>query len=115
MTDTLWPGDALKQLSDMATNAHTDIQRDFPTINPVVGLRRGMRDIDIPADALTIDCLSSQRRIVLVLHDAHPDTLIYQFTRIDDDADAPYQQTRFGELSSGTLYGWIKDYFSSTD
>ena len=46
---------ALEALSDMITEAHTRIQQAYEHINPVVGVRRGMRDVGIPADAMTID------------------------------------------------------------
>lgn len=114
MTSTHWPGNALKHLSDMATDVHARIQQDFADLNPVVGLRHGMRDIDIPADAMTIDCLTSRQRIVLVLHDAHDNTLIYQFTDMDTEADAPYQQLPFDQMNSELLYQWITQHLRKT-
>ena len=112
MTTSTWPSDALKQLSEFATDAHARIQQEFSHINPVVGVRRGMREKGIPADAMTIDCLTSGKRIVLVLHDGQADTLIYQFAKMDDDSDAPYQQHAFSALSADVLFGWMRDYFS---
>ena len=103
----------LEALSDMATDAHTRIQQAYQHINPVIGLRRGMRDIGIPADAMTIDCLRSRRRIVLILHDEEPGMLLYQFTGLDHDVGDDFQRIALPDVSAGTLFAWMEDYFSS--
>ena len=46
------PEDPLKKLSDMASDAHARIQAAHQHINPVVEVRRGMRDAGIPADVI---------------------------------------------------------------
>ncbi|MEQ5836147.1 hypothetical protein [Marinobacter sp. NFXS9] len=103
---------AMKTLSDMASEAHARIQATHQHINPVVGVRRGMRDIGIPADAMTIDCLSSRRRIVMVLHDKDPGALLYQFSTIDEDIDIDFQRMALSDMSANRLFEWIEDYFS---
>lgn len=105
----------LKLLSDLITDAHARIQQAHADINPVVGLRRGMREKGIPADAMTIDCLRSGKRIVLILHDQQPGVLIYQFTLKDTDSDAPYQQTALEGLGVEILFEWMRDYFQTAD
>ena len=45
----------LKALSDMVSDAHARIQASHEHINPVVKVRRGMRDAGIPADVMTIN------------------------------------------------------------
>lgn len=103
--------DPLNSLSEQITEAHARIQQVHADINPVVGVRRGMREKGIPADALTIDCLRSGKRIVLILHDKQPSVLIYQFTLIDSDGDAPYQELALASLSVEVLFEWMRDYF----
>ncbi len=105
----------LEILSDRATEAHARIQQDFQTINPVVGLHRGMRDIGFPADTMTIDCLKTHRRIILVLHDNQPEIVSYQFAYRDKDPDDEFQAIAFNELSTQMIYDWIVSYFSTTD
>ena len=75
----------LELLSDYVTDAHTRIQKTFDNINPVVGVSRGMRSVGIPADAMTIDCLKSGKRIIIILHDETPEILQYQFAYKDKD------------------------------
>ena len=104
---------ALEALSDMITEAHTRIQQAYEHINPVVGVRRGMRDVGIPADAMTIDCLQTRGRIVLILHDEQPGVLLYQFGSIDEDAGEDFQRMDLAEVSAETLFTWMQDYFSA--
>jgi len=104
---------ALEALSDMITEAHTRIQQTYEHINPVVGVRRGMRDVGIPADAMTIDCLQTRGRIVLILHDEQPGVLLYQFGTIDEDAGEEFQRMDLAEVNAETLFTWMQGYFSA--
>lgn len=104
--------DPLKALSDMASDAHARIQAAHQHINPVVSVRRGMRDAGIPADAMTFDCLRTQRRITLILHDEQPGLLLYQFVTIDDEVADEFRQMPMAEVSVDTLVGWMESYFA---
>jgi hypothetical protein len=103
--------DPLKALSDMASEAHARIQATHERINPVVEVRRGMRDAGIPADVMTIDCLRTRRRITLILHDEKPGVLLYQFVTIDDEVGDDFRQIVLADVDSRTLFGWMQDYF----
>ncbi|MEE2762110.1 MAG: hypothetical protein VYA91_01405 [Pseudomonadota bacterium] len=103
--------DPLKALSDMASDAHARIQAAHEHINPVVEVRRGMRDAGIPADVMTIDCLRTRRRITLILHDEQPGVLLYQFVTIDDEVGDSFQGLALAEVSVQTLVDWMQDYF----
>jgi hypothetical protein len=104
--------DPLKALSDMASVAHARIQQAHQDINPVVGVRRGMRDIGIPADAMTIDCLRTRRRIMLVLHDEEPGLLLYQFASMDKDVGDDFERMALSAVTVDTLFDWMQAYFS---
>lgn len=101
-------------LSDMATEAHTRIQQDFADINPVIGVRRSLRENGIPADAMTIDCLKSHKRILLVLHDQQPGVMHYQFCFTDKDPVEDFQHMPFKDVTSQTLYDWVVQYFAGS-
>jgi len=103
--------DFLKTLSDMASDAHTRIQAAHEHINPVVEVRRGMRDSGIPADVMTLDCLRTRRRITLILHDEQPGILLYQFVTIDDEVGDSFQNMTLAEVNTQTLFDWIQEYF----
>lgn len=103
--------ESLETLSDLASEAHARIQRAHGHINPVVGVRRGMRDRGIPADVMTIDCLRTRRRIVLVLHDDEPGMLLYQFVTMDADVGGDFQRLALSDVGAATLFDWMQDYF----
>lgn len=98
-------------LSDIATDAHTRIQQDFKNLDPIVGVSQNMRKEGIPADLMTIDCLKTNKRIILVVHDQMPGLLNYQFSFRDKEPETAFQQMDFDDLTRGMLYDWIKDYF----
>jgi hypothetical protein len=101
----------LKTLSDLANEAHNRIQSTHEHINPVVEVRRGMRDAGIPADVMTIDCLRTQRRINLILHDQQPGIVLYQFVTREEEVGGEFKQIDLATLSSTTLFEWMQDYF----
>lgn len=103
---------ALLSLSEIASEAHGKIQQDFADINPVIGVMHGMRKMGIPADVMTIDCLVSKKRILVVLHDEHPGLIQYQLTFTDQDPGDHYHLVPTDEVTSDMVYDWIKDYFS---
>lgn len=103
----------LSLLSDAATEAHVRIQADFEDINPVVGVSQKMRSQGIPVDMMTIDCLKSGKRIIVILHDEQPDIVSYQFSFKDQDPEGKFEIIQLSELTAQTLYEWIKSYFSS--
>ena len=103
---------ALKAISDRITDAHTRIQQDFDFINPVVGVNRQMRTAGIPADAMTVDCLKTNRRILLILHDQQPEQVHYQFGQRDQDPGPEFKTLSLDEVSEQQLYDWMASYFS---
>ena len=103
----------LKSLSEMLEQAHARIQAKHAGINPVVGVRRGMRDTGIPADVVSVACLSARRRILFVLHDQSPGVLLYQFTALDDEADNNFEQVGLDHVDVDTLMQWMESQFST--
>lgn len=103
----------LATLSDLITDAHTKIQKDFEDINPVVGVNRRMRAAGIPVDAMTIDCLKTDKRIIILLNDNSPDIAQYQFSYKSKDPDESFETIAFKQLTTQKLYEWMRDYFST--
>lgn len=103
--------DPLKAFSDIVGEAHARIQAANQHINPVVEVRRGMRDAGVPADVVTLDCLRTRRRITFILHDRHPGMLLYQFVTIDDEVGNDFQQMAVDDMTVAALFDWMQDYF----
>ena len=108
------PRKQLETLCDLATEAHTRIQTNFSDIDPIVGVSQSMRKSGVPADAMTIDCLRTMRRIIIVLHDESLEILNYQFAFRDKDPSGDFKQLPFDQLSADLLYQWMSDYFSQS-
>ena len=105
------PSEILEKLCDFATEAHTRIQTDFSSLDPIVGVSQNMRKSGIPADAMTIDCLRSGKRIIIVLHDQEPGLLSYQFAYREKDPLSEFQQLAVDDLTVQIIYEWICGYF----
>ena len=97
----------LEILSDVATEAHTRIQQDFKKIDPIVGVSQKMRASGIPADVMTIDCLKTGKRIILILQDQQPGVISYQFSFKAKDPDDEFKQIAFSELDADKLLSLI--------
>lgn len=104
--------DQLKEISDRITNAHTRIQQDFAHINPVVGVNRQMRNAGIPADAMTIDCLKTNKRILVVFHDGQPELAYFQFGLRDQDPGSHFDSLAFSALTEKQFYDWMVEQFN---
>lgn len=101
----------LEFLSDNVTEAHTKIQSDFSDLNPVVGVSRKLRGLGITADAMTIDCLKSGKRIIIILHDNMPNIVRFQFSYIKQDPSNEFKELALCDVTVDQLYRWMKDYF----
>ena len=105
------PSQQLTTLCDLATEAHTRIQQKYADLDPIIGVSENMRATGVPADVMTIDCLKSRKRVLLILHDHQADLVRYQFGFIDRDPEREFEQIAFDDLTAGTLFDWIRDYF----
>ena len=105
--------DPLEILSEYVTEAHTRIQSDFKDINPVVGVSRKLRTLGIMADTMTIHCLKTGKRIIVILHDDMPGIVSFQFSFIKQDPADEFEIIQLQEMTQNHFYNWMKDYFSS--
>lgn len=103
----------IEHICDAVEVAHARIQQDFNHINPVVAVNSKMRSAGIAADLMTIDCLKSGKRILIVVHDALPETVDYQFCRRDADPHDEFERIALENLTAQQLYNWMKETFST--
>ena len=102
----------IKHVCDAIEVAHAKIQKDFDHINPVVGVINRMRNVGIPTDLITIDCLKSGKRILLAFHDDQPEIANYQFCLRDEDPSDDFENIAVESLTAQKLYDWMKETFS---
>lgn len=103
----------LKKLCDEATLAHEKVQANHVDLNPIVGVHHKMRDAGFPADIMTIDCLKSGKRIVIILNDDEPEKLVYQFSFKAQDPTEAFESIAFDEVDADKLYQWMTNYFKT--
>jgi len=70
-----------------------------------------MRDKNVPADTMTIDCLKSKKRIIMVLHDHELENVYYQESYIDVPPDAKFDNLALQNITVDFLYTKIHTYF----
>ena len=103
--------DGVYQLADIAGVAQAEFQKDFDGCDPVIGIMRSMRDAGFAADAMTIDCLVSGKRILCILHDNAPEAVDYLFGHRNKDPDMNFNKIALAELTEKQFYLWMKSYF----
>ncbi|MDX8388657.1 MAG: hypothetical protein R8M46_09045 [Ghiorsea sp.] len=106
MTDT-----PISNIYTLVTEAHANIQRDFSDIDPVVGIITKMRTVGIQADAMTIDCLKTGKRILLVCQDEQPDVVNYQFCLREEDPADEFEIIPLKSVTTKQLYDWMRENF----
>lgn len=108
------PTPQLTTLCDIASEAHTRIQQTYQDLDPVISVSENMRRNGVPADVMTIGCLQSHKRILLILHDHQPGLISYQYGLIDKDPQRGFEQIALDELTAGVLFDWIRGYFRAS-
>ena len=64
---------------------------------------------------MTIDCLKSGKRILLMVHDSQPEVANYQFCLRDEDPANEFDSIAIENLTAQMLYDWMKKTFSTSD
>ncbi len=100
---------------ELVSQAHANIQQAFHDIDPVVSVNTQLRKQGIPADVMTIDCLKTGKRILLVFHDAQPDSVSYQFCLKDKDPFDEFESIALTSVTMQQLYDWMVLNFSKVN
>ena len=63
----------LKDLSEVVAKANDSFYDKFKKLDPVMGIMdKALRNQGVKADAITIDCVTLDKKIVFLLHDDKP-------------------------------------------
>jgi hypothetical protein len=66
--------ETLKKLSEIVAQANDIFYERNKSVDTLMGIMdKTLRKQGMQADAITIDCIASNKKIVLVLHDSKPD------------------------------------------
>ncbi len=103
---------AITSIYELVTQAHAKVQQDFSDIDPVVSVNTQMRNRGVPADVMTIDCLKTGKRILLIFHDEQADVVSYQFCLKDKDPNDEFVSIALEQVTAQQLYDWMVLNFS---
>lgn len=93
------PQDSLVfRLADIAGLAQVQFQQAYNEIDPLIGVNRQMRQQGFAMDLITIDCITNNQRITLLLDDTDTDNVQYQFSEIDQDPSTTFKKMPLAEL-----------------
>ncbi len=106
------PTQRLESLYEVVNEANVKIQANHKAINPVIEVRQSMRNSGVPADVMTIDCLQTNQRILLILHDQQPDVVHYKFMPRDSEELRDFKEIALSELTTDVLFDWMQEYFA---
>ncbi|WP_372883174.1 hypothetical protein [Psychromonas sp.] len=68
--------DTLKNLSEIVARANDLFYSKFEKLDPIMGIiDKALRKQGIEADAITIDCITLDKKIIILIHDDKPGTV----------------------------------------
>lgn len=105
----------LDTISDRLTAAHALLQQNYLNLDPVIGVRQHLRQAGFPADLVSIDCLKSNKRIILLLHDDQPESIGLQYSDINADPEIDFEHHPLESVTESCLYDWMQQYFAPID
>jgi hypothetical protein len=104
---------ALKIISEMAAKASDLFYNKFENIDTLMGIMdKTLRAQGMKADAVTIDCISLDKKIVILIHDEKPD---FVDIALGNKAGDIYSSSQYAlsEISENVIMGIMEMNFIS--
>ncbi len=95
------------RLAEIAGLAQATFQKQYQHIDPIIGVNRQMRKQGFAVDLLTIDCAKSKNRVTVLIQDAKPDSVEYQFSKTDLDPKAHFDSITVQALNEKVFLEWM--------
>jgi len=90
----------LQNLSEIVARANDVFYSKFDNINTLMGIMdKTLRNQGMKADAITIDCIALDKRIVILIHDDKPDIVDIALGNKDGDiySSSEYELVKLSE------------------
>jgi hypothetical protein len=101
----------LKQLSEIIAQANDNFYERHSNIDTLMGIMdKKLRKQGMPADAITIDCLTLDKKIVFLLHDAKPHTVNIALGNKAGEIDSSSDH-ELSQLSAATALTLLESVF----
>lgn len=101
----------LKNLSEIIAKANDLFYSKFDNIDTVMGIMdKNLRNQGIKADAITIDCIALDKKIVFLIHDDKPKIVSIALGNKDGDIYSSSEYA-FSEISETVVFGIMEVNF----
>jgi hypothetical protein len=103
----------LNDFSEIVAKANDLFYSKFEKLDTLMGIMdKSLRSQGMRADAITIDCIAANKKIVFLLHDDKPDFVNVTLGNKEGDiySSSEYELTK---LSQEVILGLMETYFTS--
>jgi len=101
----------LKSFSEVIAKANDQFYQANITTDTVIGIMdKSLRKQGMKADAISIDCVPLDKKIVFLLHDAKPNQVDIAFGNKAGDISSSSQQA-ISDVSVDKVVGYMVEYF----
>ncbi|MCP4323962.1 MAG: hypothetical protein GY951_13375 [Psychromonas sp.] len=101
----------LKSFSEIIAQANDEFYQTNKTLDTVIGVMdKSLRKQGMNADAISIDCIPLNKKIVFLLHDVKPDKVDIAFGNKAGDINSSSQQN-ISDISVNKVVEYMVDYF----
>ncbi|WP_320821694.1 hypothetical protein [Reinekea sp.] len=99
----------LKNLSEIVASASDLFYTKFENVNTVMGIMdKNLRNQGIKADAITIDCIERDKKIVMLIHDDKPSVVSIAFGNKAGDIHSSAEYA-MSEISAAVVVGIMEE------
>ncbi|PKF61021.1 hypothetical protein CW745_11965 [Psychromonas sp. psych-6C06] len=103
---------SLKSLSDNIAQANDLFYLNNKSLDTVIGIMdKSLRKQGMQAEAISIDCVPLNKKIVFLLHDAKPDQADIAFGNKAGDINST-RQISLSELTVPVILTFMQEYFT---
>ncbi|ABM02241.1 conserved hypothetical protein [Psychromonas ingrahamii 37] len=103
----------LKNLSEIVSSANDLFHSKFNNINLLMGIMdKTLRNQGMEADAITIDCISQDKRIVILIHDHKPHVVDIALGNKEGDIYSS-SEYEINKISQAVIVGMMEANFIS--
>jgi transcription antitermination factor NusA-like protein len=105
----------LKKVSEIVAKANDSFYNQFDNVDTLMGMMdKNLRNQGMKADAITIDCIAQNKKIVVLIHDDKPDTIEIALGSKEGDI---YSSAEFAlnELSEAVIIDIMEKNFISQE
>ncbi len=103
--------DTLKNLSEVVAKANDLFYSKYKNLDPIMGIiDKALRNQGIKADAISIDCITLDKKIIILIHDDKPGTAGIALGDKDGNIHSSCEYA-ISEISEAFIMGIMEENF----